>query len=68
MGDVACALARGRKPLEVDRRMVRSASLPFAASRGRFPAREKRSAPPRYSSGVFKIAEAGYTNAGKSSR
>lgn len=66
-GGVGSRFGEGESQLEVDRRLVRKRITSIKreleeVSRYRSLQREKR-----YSSGIFKVALAGYTNAGKSS-
>ena len=65
-GGVGSRFGEGESQLEVDRRMVRKRITPSSASSSIWPrcALQRES---RYESGMFKVALAGYTNAGKSS-
>lgn len=66
-GGVGSRFGEGESQLEVDRRLVRKRITSIKAELehlGRVRALQRES---RYSSGMFKVALAGYTNAGKSS-
>ena len=57
----------GESQLEVDRRMVRKRITSIRRELEQVSRMRETQRSARYASGVFKIAEAGYTNAGKSS-
>lgn len=66
-GGVGSRFGEGESQLEVDRRMVRNRITSIKRELATLSKVRKQQRSNRYSSGVFKIALAGYTNAGKSS-
>ena len=66
-GGVGSRFGEGESQLEVDRRMVRKRITSIRRELEQVSRMRETQRSARYSSGVFKIAEAGYTNAGKSS-
>ena len=66
-GGVASRFGEGESQLEVDRRMVRKRITSIRRELEQVSRMRETQRSARYASGVFKIAEAGYTNAGKSS-
>ncbi len=66
-GGVGSRFGEGESQLEVDRRMVRKRISSIKRELSRLDERRAVQRESRYKSGTFKIALAGYTNAGKSS-
>lgn len=66
-GGVGSRFGEGESQLEVDRRMVRKRITAIRRELGQVSRMRETQRSARYASGVFKVAEAGYTNAGKSS-
>jgi GTP-binding protein HflX len=66
-GGVGSRFGEGESQLEVDRRMVRARITQTKRELARLSKIRATQRTSRYESGVFKIALAGYTNAGKSS-
>ena len=66
-GGVGSRFGEGESQLEVDRRMVRKRITSIRRELEQVSRMRETQRSARYASGVFKIAEAGYTNAGKSS-
>ena len=66
-GGVGSRFGEGESQLEVDRRMVRKRISSIKRELARLDERRAVQRESRYKSGTFKIALAGYTNAGKSS-
>ena len=66
-GGVGSRFGEGESQLEVDRRMVRKRISSIKRELARLDERRAIQRESRYKSGTFKIALAGYTNAGKSS-
>ena len=66
-GGVGSRFGEGESQLEVDRRMVRKRITSIRRELEQVSRMLETQRSARYASGVFKIAEAGYTNAGKSS-
>ena len=66
-GGVGSRFGEGESQLEVDRRMVRKRITSIRRELEQVAKMRSTQRSARYSSGVFKVAEAGYTNAGKSS-
>lgn len=66
-GGVGSRFGEGESQLEVDRRMVRKRITSIRRELEQVAKMRSTQRAARYSSGVFKVAEAGYTNAGKSS-
>lgn len=66
-GGVGSRFGEGESQLEVDRRMVRKRITSIRRELEQVSRMRQTQRSARYASGVFKVAEAGYTNAGKSS-
>lgn len=66
-GGVGSRFGEGESQLEVDRRMVRKRITSIRRELEQVSRMRETQRSARYASGVFKVAEAGYTNAGKSS-
>lgn len=66
-GGVGSRFGEGESQLEVDRRLVRKRITSIRRELAMVARMRETQRAARYSSGVFKVAEAGYTNAGKSS-
>ena len=66
-GGVGSRFGEGESQLEVDRRMVRNRITSIRRELEHTARMRSTQRAARYGSGVFKVAEAGYTNAGKSS-
>lgn len=66
-GGVGSRFGEGESQLEVDRRMVRKRITSIRRELDQVSRMRQTQRCARYASGVFKVAEAGYTNAGKSS-
>ena len=66
-GGVGSRFGEGESQLEVDRRMVRDRITSIKRELKQVDATRKLQRESRYASGMYKIAFAGYTNAGKSS-
>ena len=66
-GGVGSRFGEGESQLEVDRRMVRHRITSIRRELKQVNSMRQLQRESRYSSTIFKIAEAGYTNAGKSS-
>ncbi|MDO4443310.1 MAG: GTPase HflX [Slackia sp.] len=66
-GGVGSRFGEGESQLEVDRRMVRKRVTSIRRELEQVSRMRDTQRCARYASGVFKVAEAGYTNAGKSS-
>lgn len=66
-GGVGSRFGEGESQLEVDRRMVRRRITSIRRELEQVSRMRSTQRCARYASGVFKVAEAGYTNAGKSS-
>lgn len=66
-GGVGSRFGEGESQLEVDRRMVRKRITSIRRELEQVSRMRDTQRCARYASGVFKVAEAGYTNAGKSS-
>lgn len=66
-GGVGSRFGEGESQLEVDRRMVRKRITAIRRELAQVSRMRETQRSARYASGVFKVAEAGYTNAGKSS-
>lgn len=66
-GGVGSRFGEGESQLEVDRRMVRKRITSIRRELEQVSRMRQTQRCARYASGVFKVAEAGYTNAGKSS-
>ncbi len=66
-GGVGSRFGEGESQLEVDRRMVRKRITAIRRELEHLSKVRATQRSARYESGIFKVAEAGYTNAGKSS-
>lgn len=66
-GGVGSRFGEGESQLEVDRRMVRKRITSIRRELEQVSRMRQTQRSARYASGIFKVAEAGYTNAGKSS-
>ncbi|WP_350455249.1 GTPase HflX [Slackia heliotrinireducens] len=66
-GGVGSRFGEGESQLEVDRRMVRKRITSIRRELEQVAQMRTIQRAARYDSGIFKVAEAGYTNAGKSS-
>lgn len=66
-GGVGSRFGEGESQLEVDRRMVRKRITSIRRELEQVSKMRSTQRAARYASGVYKVAEAGYTNAGKSS-
>lgn len=66
-GGVGSRFGEGESQLEVDRRMVRKRITSIRRELEQVSRMRQTQRSARYASGVFKVTEAGYTNAGKSS-
>ncbi len=66
-GGVGSRFGEGESQLEVDRRMVRNRITSIKKELAQLGNVRRQQREGRYASGIFKIALAGYTNAGKSS-
>ena len=66
-GGVGSRFGEGESQLEVDRRMVRDRITSIKRELKQVDSTRKLQRESRYSSGMYKVAFAGYTNAGKSS-
>lgn len=66
-GGVGSRFGEGESQLEVDRRMVRKRITSIRRELEQVSRMRTLQRSARYASGIFKVAEAGYTNAGKSS-
>ena len=66
-GGVGSRFGEGESQLEVDRRMVRKRITAIRRELEQVSKMRTTQRSARYESGIFKVAEAGYTNAGKSS-
>lgn len=66
-GGVGSRFGEGESQLEVDRRLVRKRITSIKRELEQVSRMRQTQRSARYASGVFKVAEAGYTNAGKSS-
>lgn len=66
-GGVGSRFGEGESQLEVDRRMVRKRITSIRRELEQVSRMRQTQRAARYESGMFKVAEAGYTNAGKSS-
>lgn len=66
-GGVGSRFGEGESQLEVDRRMVRKRITSIRRELEQVSRMRQTQRCARYASGIFKVAEAGYTNAGKSS-
>lgn len=66
-GGVGSRFGEGESQLEVDRRMVRKRITSIRRELEQVSRMRDTQRAARYGSGVYKVAEAGYTNAGKSS-
>lgn len=65
-GGVGSRFGEGESQLEVDRRMVRKRITAIRRELEQVSRMRSTQRSARYASGIFKVAEAGYTNAGKS--
>ena len=66
-GGVGSRFGEGESQLEVDRRMVRKRITSIRRELAQVSKMRSTQRAARYASGIYKVAEAGYTNAGKSS-
>lgn len=66
-GGVGSRFGEGESQLEVDRRIVRNRITSIKRELKRLKTYQSQQREVRYSSGIFKVALVGYTNAGKSS-
>ncbi|WP_294440111.1 GTPase HflX [uncultured Slackia sp.] len=66
-GGVGSRFGEGESQLEVDRRMVRKRITSIRRELQQVSKMRSTQRAARYASGIYKVAEAGYTNAGKSS-
>lgn len=66
-GGVGSRFGEGESQLEVDRRMVRKRITSIRRELAQVSKVRSTQRAARYASGIYKVAEAGYTNAGKSS-